>query len=112
MSSNRNLGSYFKAPAVKAVTNRSAKQSQINAISMNSIEDRMPIDPHYAISGFLVGARVGVTGVGGGSLMTPILIVLFGVSPATGVVEFASNDTGVPKLFTHSVEPFRFEGRA
>ncbi len=72
----------------------------------------MPIDPHYAISGFLVGARVGVTGVGGGSLMTPILIVLFGVSPATGVVEFASNDTGVPKLFTHSVEPFRFEGRA
>ena len=38
------------------------------------------IDPHYAIAGFLVGALVGVTGVGGGSLMTPILIVLFGVS--------------------------------
>ena len=43
------------------------------------------IDPHYAIAGFLVGALVGVTGVGGGSLMTPILIVLFGVSPATAV---------------------------
>jgi uncharacterized protein len=43
------------------------------------------IDPHYAIVGFLVGALVGVTGVGGGSLMTPILIVLFGVSPATAV---------------------------
>ena len=42
------------------------------------------IDPHYAIAGFLVGALVGVIGVGGGSLMTPILIVLFGVSPATG----------------------------
>jgi|SRR5271166_76918 len=39
------------------------------------------IDPHYTIAGFLVGALVGVTGVGGGSLMTPILIVLFGVSP-------------------------------
>ena len=43
------------------------------------------IDPHYAIAGFFVGALVGVTGVGGGSLMTPILIVLFGVSPATAV---------------------------
>jgi uncharacterized protein len=43
------------------------------------------IDPHYAVAGFLVGALVGVTGVGGGSLMTPILIVLFGVSPATAV---------------------------
>src|ERR1700688_2391662 len=43
------------------------------------------IDPQYAVAGFLVGALVGVTGVGGGSLMTPILIVLFGVSPATAV---------------------------
>jgi uncharacterized protein len=42
-------------------------------------------DPHFAIAGFIVGALVGVTGVGGGSLMTPILIVLFGVSPATAV---------------------------
>ena len=44
-----------------------------------------PIDPHYVVAGFLVGGLVGVTGVGGGSLMTPILIVLFGVSPATAV---------------------------
>ena len=43
------------------------------------------IDPQYAVAGFLVGALVGVTGVGGGSLMTPILIVLFGVAPATAV---------------------------
>jgi hypothetical protein len=43
------------------------------------------IDPHYAVVGFLVGALVGVTGVGGGALMTPILVVLFGVSPATAV---------------------------
>jgi len=43
------------------------------------------IDLYYTIAGFLVGALVGVTGVGGGSLLTPILIVLFGVSPATAV---------------------------
>jgi uncharacterized membrane protein YfcA len=45
----------------------------------------LPIDPPFAVAGFLVGALVGVTGVGGGALMTPILIVLFGVSPATAV---------------------------
>jgi len=43
------------------------------------------IDLHYTLAGFLVGGLVGVTGVGGGSLMTPILIVLFGISPATAV---------------------------
>ncbi|MFZ1923639.1 MAG: sulfite exporter TauE/SafE family protein [Xanthobacteraceae bacterium] len=39
----------------------------------------------YAMSGFCVGALVGMTGVGGGSLMTPLLILLFGVHPATAV---------------------------
>jgi len=43
------------------------------------------IDPLYALSGFAVGALVGMTGVGGGSLMTPLLILLFGVHPATAV---------------------------
>jgi uncharacterized protein len=42
-------------------------------------------DPLFAVAGFIVGALVGMTGVGGGSLMTPILILLFGVSPATAV---------------------------
>lgn len=39
----------------------------------------------YTISGFVVGLIVGVTGVGGGSLMTPLLVLFFGVSPATAV---------------------------
>ena len=39
----------------------------------------------YALSGLLVGALVGVTGVGGGSLMTPLLVLLFGVNPTTAV---------------------------
>ena len=43
------------------------------------------IDPIYVASGFGVGLLVGLTGVGGGSLMTPILILLFGVHPSTAV---------------------------
>jgi uncharacterized protein len=39
----------------------------------------------YSLSGFAVGLLVGMTGVGGGSLMTPILILLFGAHPATAV---------------------------
>lgn len=38
-----------------------------------------------AVAGFGVGAVVGVTGVGGGALMTPILVLLFGVAPASAV---------------------------
>ncbi|MGH7062060.1 MAG: sulfite exporter TauE/SafE family protein, partial [Stellaceae bacterium] len=43
------------------------------------------IDLRYVLSGLCVGAIVGMTGVGGGSLMTPLLIMLFGVHPATAV---------------------------
>ena len=39
----------------------------------------------YIFSGFLVGMLVGVTGVGGGSLMTPLLVFLFGFQPAVAV---------------------------
>jgi uncharacterized protein len=39
----------------------------------------------YTLSGFAVGAVVGLTGVGGGSLMTPLLVLLFGVAPVTAV---------------------------
>jgi uncharacterized membrane protein YfcA len=39
----------------------------------------------YSLSGFVVGVLVGLTGVGGGSLMTPILVLLFGISPVTAV---------------------------
>ncbi len=43
------------------------------------------IQPLYTACGFVVGALVGFTGVGGGSLMTPLLVLLFGVHPATAV---------------------------
>jgi hypothetical protein len=43
------------------------------------------IEPLFVLSGFLVGMLVGLTGVGGGALMTPLLILLFGVHPASAV---------------------------
>ena len=43
------------------------------------------INPLYSFSGLVVGMLVGLTGVGGGSLMTPILVLLFRVHPATAV---------------------------
>jgi len=39
----------------------------------------------HAAAGMLVGMLVGLTGVGGGSLMTPLLVLMFGVSPHTAV---------------------------
>jgi uncharacterized membrane protein YfcA len=43
------------------------------------------IELSYSIAGFAVGAVVGLTGVGGGSLMTPLLVVVFGVPPVSAV---------------------------
>ena len=43
------------------------------------------MDFAFTIAGFFVGAIVGLTGVGGGSLMTPLLVLVFGIHPATAV---------------------------
>src|ERR1700761_1295178 len=43
------------------------------------------IKPLYVLSGFAVGFLVGMTGVGGGSLMAPHLILLFKIHPVTAV---------------------------
>jgi hypothetical protein len=43
------------------------------------------LNPLYSLSGLLVGLLVGLTGVGGGSLMTPLLVLVFGVHPTTAV---------------------------
>lgn len=39
----------------------------------------------FSLAGLVVGTAVGATGVGGGSLMTPILILFYGISPALAV---------------------------
>jgi uncharacterized membrane protein YfcA len=43
------------------------------------------IDPAYAVAGAITGFVVGLTGVGGGAIMTPILLLFFGVAPTTAV---------------------------
>ena len=43
------------------------------------------MEPGYIVAGALVGLIVGLTGVGGGSLMTPILIFFFGIKPYLAV---------------------------
>ena len=43
------------------------------------------LNPLLVVSGFVVGMLVGLTGVGSGSLMTPILVLLFGVHATTAV---------------------------
>jgi uncharacterized membrane protein YfcA len=47
--------------------------------------DAQVTDPRLALAGLLVGVLVGMTGMGGGSLMTPILILLFNFNPAVAV---------------------------
>jgi hypothetical protein len=65
----------------------------------------MTISLTYVVSGFAVGTLVGLTGVGGGSLMTPLLTLLFGISPTVAVgtdLAFASITKGAG-TFAHRV---------
>jgi uncharacterized membrane protein YfcA len=43
------------------------------------------IDVPLTVSGFAVGVVVGMTGIGGGALMTPLLVLMFGIAPQTAV---------------------------
>jgi uncharacterized membrane protein YfcA len=43
------------------------------------------VDPTIVIAGLIVGILVGLTGMGGGALMTPVLVLLFGVQPLAAV---------------------------
>src|SRR5256714_7285251 len=46
---------------------------------------RVHIDVGISLAGFLVGIVVGLTGMGGGALMTPILVIIFGIEPLAAV---------------------------
>ncbi len=45
----------------------------------------MHIDPYIVLGSAIIGLLVGMTGAGGGALMTPMLILLFGVKPSTAI---------------------------
>ncbi len=45
----------------------------------------MSIDPWLTLASFGIGIVVGLTGMGGGALMTPVLVLFFGISPLTAV---------------------------
>ena len=45
----------------------------------------MHVDPYIVLGSAVVGLLVGVTGAGGGALMTPMLILLFGVKPSSAI---------------------------
>jgi len=65
----------------------------------------------YVASGFAVGLLVGLTGVGGGSLMTPLLTLLFGINPTVAVgtdLAFASVTKSAGTL-THRVAGEAYE---
>ena len=45
----------------------------------------MSLDPYIVLASAVVGFLVGMTGAGGGALMTPMLILLFGIKPSTAI---------------------------
>ncbi len=45
----------------------------------------MHLDPYIVLGSAVIGLLVGMTGAGGGALMTPMLILLFGVTPSTAI---------------------------
>jgi uncharacterized membrane protein YfcA len=80
-----------------------SKQSEINPGIKPETWGFMTLS--YVLSGFIVGTLVGLTGVGGGSLMTPLLALMFGVSPTVAVgtdLAFASI-TKSAGTFAHKV---------
>ncbi|MFC7516862.1 sulfite exporter TauE/SafE family protein [Herbaspirillum sp. GCM10030257] len=52
---------------------------------LQNITANVSMELTHSLAGFLVGMLVGFTGVGGGALMTPVLIFLLGVAPHTAV---------------------------
>ena len=55
------------------------------------------IDPQFIFFGLIVGILVGLTGIGGGSLMTPLLLLAGGIPPTIAIGKW-NGPTGLVKL--------------
>ena len=55
------------------------------AVASSPQQEKEAMDIVISAAGFSVGVVIGLTGIGGGSLMTPLLILIFGVAPSTAV---------------------------
>lgn len=55
------------------------------AVALNASPLGAQLNPYLSITGLLVGFLVGLTGMGGGALLTPILIFLFGFEPSLAI---------------------------
>lgn len=64
---------------------RAGRVSGVPGPPRPSRERRLDLDLGIAVAGLGVGFIVGLTGMGGGALMTPILVLIFGVDPLTAV---------------------------
>ena len=67
----------------------------------------MTIDPYIILGAAIVGFLVGMTGAGGGALMTPMLILLFGVAPSDPVSYAAVSTLLVAAVLAASLIPAR-----
>jgi uncharacterized protein len=85
------IGIFIFAPAaaIRVACPGTFYNRSLNSAKRASAKQSMSVisyvQPLYSSTGFAVGLLVGLTGVGGGSLMTPLLILLFGIHPATAV---------------------------
>ena len=55
------------------------------AYLINFLSAGSHLDPKLSLTGVLIGVLIGLTGIGGGALMTPILVLLFGYPPTLAV---------------------------
>ena len=61
----------------------------------------MHLNPYIVLGSAVVGLLVGLTGAGGGALMTPMLILLFGIKPSSAI----SSDLVAAVLMGPSARP-------
>jgi uncharacterized protein len=62
-----------------------AGPSSCNPINISDVVGSLQIDPYIVLGSAVIGFLVGLTGAGGGALMTPMLILLFNVKPSTAI---------------------------